>query len=143
MKEKTENENADGLAAIPVHNAANLKGWQPELLVHGQKSGQPLPENAVREAQGREFRLMADHGTYDIAARGVARGKLGRAKRLDGWGKSWMRSRLVAQQFNCSKRDDVTQGTPPQGVIVWTQGWSRGAVSGIVGLQCRLLPCAA
>ena len=57
-----------------------------------------------------------------------------------------MRSRLVAQQFNWAKREDVTQNTPPlvavrllvsKAVNFWTQGLSRGAVSGSVGLQCR------
>ena len=37
-----------------------------------------------------------------------------RAKWLDDdWGKNGMRSRLVAQQFNWAKLDDVTQTTPP------------------------------
>ena len=58
-----------------------LSSWQPELLVkgtimYGHKSGQPLPEDAVREARGREIGLMATHGMYGIVARGVARGKL-------------------------------------------------------------------
>ena len=58
-KEKTENENAGGLAAS-VHNAANPEGWQPEMLekgevVYGHKSGQPLPEDEIREARGREI----------------------------------------------------------------------------------------
>ena len=47
------------------------------------------------------------------SSRGAPRGKLVRAKWLDGWGKNGMRSRLVAQQFNWAKRDDVTQNTPP------------------------------
>ena len=51
--------------------------------MYGHKSGQPLPEDAVREARGREIGLMADHGMYDIVARGAARGKLVRAKWLD------------------------------------------------------------
>ena len=118
MKDGIENENAGGLAAISVHNVANPDGWQPELLekgkvVYGHKSGQPLPEDAVREARGREIGLMADHGMYDIVARGAARGKLVRAKWLDDWRKNGMRSRLVAQQFTWAKRDDVTQNTPP------------------------------
>ena len=98
-----ENDNA----------GANPDGWQPDLLekgtiVYGHKSGQPFPEDAVREARGREIGLMTDHGRYDIVARGAARGKLVRAKWLDEWGKNGMISRLVAQQFNRAKRDDVT-----------------------------------
>ena len=85
MKEKTEHENAGGLDAISVRNATIPEGWQPELLekrevVFVHKSGQPLPEDAVREARGREIGLMADHGRYDIVARSAARGKLVRAK---------------------------------------------------------------
>ena len=115
MKDEIENENAGGLAAISVHTAANPEVWQPELLekgrvVHGPKSGQPLPEDAVREARGREIGLMADHG---MCTRSAARGKLVRAKWLDDWGKNGMRSRLVAQQFNWAEREDVTQNTPP------------------------------
>ena len=73
MKGETENVNSGSFAAIPVHKAANPDGCQPELLekgtiVHGYKSGQPL----VREARGREIGLMADHGMYDIVARGAA-----------------------------------------------------------------------
>ena len=91
---------------------------------------------------------MADHGMYDIVVRGAARGKIVRAKWLDDWGKNGMRSRLVAQDVNFAKRDDVTPNgrcaiSRQQSVIVWTQGWSRGAVSGSMGLQCRLLPRAA
>ena len=41
------------------------------MIVYGHKSGQPLPEDAVREARGREIGLMADHGIYDIVARGA------------------------------------------------------------------------
>ena len=114
-----ENVNAGSLAAISVLHAANPDGWQAELLekgtiVYGHKSGQPLPEDAVREARGREIGLMADHGMYDIVARGAARGKLVRTKWLDDWGKNGMRSRLAAQQFNWAKRDDVAQNTPPR-----------------------------
>ena len=36
MKEKIENENAGGLAAISLHNAANPNGWQPELPEKGK-----------------------------------------------------------------------------------------------------------
>ena len=102
------------------------------------KKGLPLSEDAVREARGREVGLVADHGVYDIVARGAARGKLVRAKWLDVWGKNGMRSRLVVQDFNWAKRDDVTQNgrcaiSRQQIVIVWTQGWSRGAVSGSMG----------
>ena len=79
----------------------------------GHKQGQPLLEDAVREARGRENGLMADHGTYDLVARVAARGKLVMAKWLDDRRKNGMRSRLVAQQFNWAKRDDVTQNTPP------------------------------
>ena len=91
--------NAGSLAAISVDNAANPDGWQPELLqkgtiVYGHKSGQPLPEDAVGEARGREIGLMADHGMYDIVARGAARGKLVRAKWLDDWRENGLRSRL-------------------------------------------------
>ena len=111
MKGEVENENAGGLAAISVRNAATPDGWQPELLVkgkvvYGHKSGQRLPEDTVREARGREVGLMADHGMYDIVVRDAARGKLGRAKWLDDW-------REDGQQFNWAKRDDVTQNTPP------------------------------
>ena len=102
---ETENVNVGSHAAIPVHNAANPDGWQPELLVkgtivYGHQSGQPLPEHAVREARGREIGLMADHGMYDLVARGSARGKHVRPMWLDDQGKNGMRSRLVAQQFN-------------------------------------------
>ena len=75
------------------------------------KSGQPLPEGAVREV--REIGLMADHGMYDIGERGAARGQLVRAKRSVIWRKTGMSSRLVAEQVNWAKRDDVTQNTPP------------------------------
>ena len=40
--------------------------------MYGHKSGQPLPEDAVREARGREIGLMADHEVYDIVACSVA-----------------------------------------------------------------------
>ena len=71
-------------------------------------------ENAgAREVRGREIGLMTDHGTYDIVARGAARGKLVWAKWLDDWKKNGMRSRLVDQPFNWAKRDDVPQNTPP------------------------------
>ena len=40
--------------------------------MYGHKSGQPLPEDAVREAMGREIGLMADHGMNDIVACSVA-----------------------------------------------------------------------
>ena len=74
VKEKTENENAGDFAAISVQNTANPEGWQPDLLekgkaANGDKSGQPLSADAVREARGREIGLMADHGMYDIVAR--------------------------------------------------------------------------
>ena len=67
MRGEIENVNDGSLAAISVPHAANPDGWQPELLekgtiVCGHKSGQPLPEDAVREARGREIGLMADHG---------------------------------------------------------------------------------
>ena len=86
------NVNDGSLAAIIVQNVANPDGWQPELLEKGtivcaHKSGQPLLEDAVREARSREIGLMADHGMYDI----VARGKLVRAKWLDDWRKNGMR----------------------------------------------------
>ena len=55
--------------------------------MNGLKSGQPLPGDAVREVRGREIGLMADHGMYDIVARGAARGKLVSAKWLDDWRK--------------------------------------------------------
>ena len=92
----TENMRAE----LSVHSAANRDGWQPQLLekgtiVNGHQSGQPPPEDAVREARGREIGLMADHGMCDIVVRGAARGKLVRAKWLDGWGKKGMRSRSV------------------------------------------------
>ena len=93
-----------------MHNDGNLDGRK---VVCGHKSGQPHPEDAVREARGREIGLVADHGMHDSVPRGAARGKLVRAKWLDDWGKNGMRSRLVAQQFNWAKRDDVTQNTPP------------------------------
>ena len=101
-----------------MHNAANPDGWQPELLekgaiAFGHKSGQPLPEHAVREARGHEIGLMAYHGMYNVVARGAARGKLVRANWLDDWGRNGMRSRLVAHQFNWAQRDDETQNTPP------------------------------
>ena len=50
---------------------------------------------------------MADHGVHDI----VERGKPLRVKWPDDRGKNGMRPRLVAQQFNSAKRDDVTQNT--------------------------------
>ena len=114
-------------------------------MVH--KSGQPLPEDAVREARGREIGLMADHGMCDIVERGAPRGKLVRVEWLDDWGKNGMRSRLVAQQFNWAKRDDVTQNTTSgcrtspcqQSVVVWTQGWCGGTMFGWLGLQCCFL----
>ena len=92
---EVESEDDGSLAAISVHNAANPDGWQPELLekstiVYGHKSGQPLPEDAVRGARGREIGLMADHGMCDIVVRGAARGKLLRAKWLDDWRKNGM-----------------------------------------------------
>ena len=101
MKDELENVNAGGLTATSVHSAANPVGLQPELLgkgkdVYGHKSGQPLPEDAVRGARGREIGLMTDHGMYD--ARGAARGKLVRAKWLDDWRKNGMRSRPVARR---------------------------------------------
>ena len=76
MRGETENVNAGSLAAISAHNAANPDGWQPELLekgtiVYGYMSGQPLPEDAVREARGREIGLVADHGMYYTFARGA------------------------------------------------------------------------
>ena len=106
------------VVAISAHDAANPDGCQPELLekdtiVYGHMSGQPLLEDAVREARGRVICLMADHGRYDIVARGATRGKLVRANWLDDWGTNGVRSRLVAQQFNWAKRDDATQNTPP------------------------------
>ena len=85
-REKTENGNAGGLATTSVRKAANLEGWQP----------------------GR-----ADHGLYEIVTRSAARGKFVRVKWFDDWGRNGMRSRLVAQQFDWAKRDDVTQNTPP------------------------------
>ena len=136
MKEKTENGNAGGLAAISVHYTANPDGWQPKLLEKGKvvnwhKSGQLLLEDAVCEARGREIGLMAVHGLYDIGARSAARGKFVRAKWLGDCGKNGMRPRQVAQQFNFAKRDDVTQNTPPvvaarflvgNASPFWTQG---------------------
>ena len=108
MRGETENVNAATLVAISVHDAANPDGCQPELLekdtiVYGHMSGQPLLEDAVREARGRVICLMADHGRYDIVARGAARGKLVRANWLDDWGTNGVSSRLVAQQFNWAK----------------------------------------
>ena len=66
-RDETENVNAGSFAAISVHNAANLDGWQPELLeqgtmVYGHKAGQLFLEIAVRDARVREIGLMADHG---------------------------------------------------------------------------------
>ena len=118
MRGETENVNVGSHAAIPVHNAANPDGWQPELLekgtiVYGHKSVQPLPEHAAREPRGHKIRLMADHGMCDLVARVAARGKLVMAKWLDDRRKNGMSSRLVAQQFNWAKRDDGTQTTPP------------------------------
>ena len=90
------------LAAISVHNAANLDGWQAELPekgtnVYGHKSGQPLPEDAVREARGRDIGLMVDHGMHDIVARGAARGKLVRTKWLEDWGFQGNRNERTTQ----------------------------------------------
>ena len=118
--EKTESGNAGGLAAISGHHAANPDGWQREWLekgkvVYGHQSGQPLPEDAVREARSREIGLMADHGMHDIVARSATRGKVLKANWLDDWRKNGMRSRLVGQQFNWAKDDDVTQNTPAPG----------------------------
>ena len=86
-RDGTEIVNAGSLAAISVHNAANPDWWQPELfekgtIVHGNKSGQPLPEDAVCDARGREIGLMADHGMHDTVARGSAQGQLVMAKWL-------------------------------------------------------------
>ena len=93
-----------------------------------------------RELEDVEMRATIAREAYEICgtvARGAARGKLVRAKWLDDWGKNGMRSRLMAQHFNWAKRDDVTQNgrcaiSRQQSVIVWTQGWSRGAESGSV-----------
>ena len=63
-----------------------------------------------------------------------------------------MRSRVVAQQLNWAKRDDISQNTPllvtarllvSKASSFWIQDWARGAVPGSVGLQCRHLPRAA
>ena len=56
MKDEIENVNAGDFAAISLHCAANPGGWQPELpekgkVVFGHKSGQPLPQEAFREAR--------------------------------------------------------------------------------------------
>ena len=67
--------------SVKGRSLGKLSSWQPELLekgtiMYGHKPGQPLPEDAVREACGREIGLMATHGMYGIVARAVARGKL-------------------------------------------------------------------
>ena len=87
--------------------------------MYGHQSGQPLLEDAVCYARGRDIGLMADHGRYDIVARGAAQGKSARAKWLNDWGKNGMRSRLVAQQFNWPERNDVKQNTPPLSLHVF------------------------
>ena len=132
------------MAALRPSQCATLRILMVGSQSCSSRARSCVPEEAVREARGREIGLMGDHGMYDIFARGAARGKLVRAKWLDDWGKNGMRSRLVAQQVNLSKLDDVTQKAPPLVaarllVVVWTQGRCRGTMFGWLGLQCRFL----
>ena len=71
-----------------------------------------------------------------------------RRRRAERGARQSCQGQVARQYFNWAKRDDLMQNTSPLVaarllVIAWAQSWSRGAVSGSMDLQCRLLPRAS
>ena len=151
MRFEIENVNAGSIAAISVHNAAREAN-----VLDGHKLGQPLPEDAVREARGREIGMMADHGVYDIvargAARGAARGKLGEdqvARRLGKELNEFSLGRSAVSSWAKRDGDDTEHATSgcctsscQQSVVVWTSVQRHDVLA---GWDCSVsfCPCTA
>ena len=62
------------------------------------------PINQVKEVRERNIRLTTEHCKFEIVAESEVQGNTARAARLDDFGKSGGRSRLMAKEFNTYKR---------------------------------------
>ena len=89
--------------------------WKP---VYDAYSGELLDPAMVRAGRDRERRNATEHGLYHRVRKADARGVKVRCMWIDSvkhdsQGKVFVRSRLVAMQFNNHERLDVFSGTPP------------------------------
>ena len=81
-------------------------------------TGEPLDAELVKQGRARERANAVRHGLYERVGRHEAKGSLVRSMwldsaRVDAHGQPFVRSRLVAMQFNSGERLDVFSGTPP------------------------------
>merc|ERR1712194_82469 len=113
----------EGESEVCVASVGPLEeSWKIDVLpsskpVYGHKSGEELSREGVREAREREIKLMTDHGMFEYIEEYKVKGKIVKAGWLDDHGKSGIRSRLVAKEYNTFKREDVVQNTPPLSIV--------------------------
>ena len=90
----------------------------PEAAVYDGHTGKEVNKDSVRKGRETEMEEIQRHGVYEEVKLCYARGRTVRApwvedeRKKDG-GEPFVRSRLVAMEFNTYSREDVNAGTPP------------------------------